>query len=104
MVLTDLAAGPVHESLAPALPLLGRRHLVLVAAPADPSVGSWAVDAPRDPTAAYRMAAAVEAEATRRRTARVLQTGGATVVDAVPTLLPGRIVDAYLDLKAAGAL
>jgi uncharacterized protein (DUF58 family) len=104
VVLTDLAAGPVHESLAPALPLLGRRHLVLVAAPADPSVGSWAVDAPRDPTAAYRMAAAVEAEATRRRTARVLQTGGATVVDAVPTLLPGRIVDAYLDLKAAGAL
>lgn len=104
VVLTDLAAGPVHESLVPALPLLGRRHLVLVASPADPSIAAWTTDAPRDPTAAYRMAAAIEAEESRRRVSRTLRTVGATVVDATPTLLPGRLIDAYLDLKAAGAL
>lgn len=104
VVLTDLAAAPVQESLAPALPLLGRRHVVLVASPTDPTVAAWASTPPRDATAAYRMSAATEALAARSRTARALTSVGAPVVDAPPALLPGRLIDAYLDLKAAGRL
>ncbi|WP_370327740.1 DUF58 domain-containing protein [Euzebya sp.] len=104
VVLTDLSAAPVTESLAPAVPLLSRRHLLLVASPADPSVRAWTTRPPRDATAAYRMAAALRAEADRRRSARLLRGLGAQVVDDPPTRLPLRLIDAYLDLKAAGRL
>jgi uncharacterized protein (DUF58 family) len=104
VVLTDLAAAPVAEALVPAVPLLSRRHLVVVASPADPAVREWARRPPRDAAAAYRMAAALRTEADRRRSARLLSLAGARVVDEPPSLLAGRLVDAYLDLKAAGRL
>ncbi len=104
VVLTDLAPSPVSESLAPAIPLLSRRHLVLVASPADPTVGEWTSLPPRDANGAYRMAAALRAEADRRGAAAQLRRLGARVVDAPPTALPLRLIDAYLDLKAAGRL
>ncbi len=104
VVLTDLAAAPVAESLAPAVPLLSQRHLVLVASPADPTVRQWAGAAPTDPAGAYRMAAALRSEADRRRSARLLGKVGAQVVDATPDLLPVRLIDTYMDLKSAGRL
>lgn len=104
VVLTDLAAAPVAESLRPALPLLGRRHLVVVASPSDPAVAAWSRWVPTDAAAAYRMSAATRAQEERRRSATLLAAAGATVVDAPPSVLPGRLVDAYLDLKSAGRL
>lgn len=104
VVLTDLAAAPVTESLIPAVPLLSRRHLLLVASPADPTITEWTTRPPRDAAGAYRMAAALRAQADRRRSAGLLSRGGAQVVDAPPLSLPLRLVDAYLDLKSAGRL
>lgn len=104
VILTDLAAAPVSESLAPALPLLSRRHLLVVASPADPTVQEWSVRPPQDGQAAYRMAAALRIVADRRHSAGLLRGAGAQVVDASPDILPLRLIDTYLDLKAAGRL
>lgn len=104
VVLTDLAAAPVSESLAPAVPLLSRRHLLVVASPADPTVQQWSKGPPQDPRAAYRMAAALRAAADRRHSAGLLRGAGAQVVDAAPDVLPSRLIDTYLDLKSAGRL
>lgn len=104
VIVTDLAAAPITESLLPAIPLLARRHLLMVASPADPTVRSWASRAPRDAPAAYRMASALKSESDRRRSARLLGGVGAQVIDEPPDRLPLRLIDAYLDLKSAGRL
>ena len=88
VLLTDLVEQAVVESLLPALPLITRTHLVVVAAVRDPEVVRWAQMSP--PTEeAYRRAAAVEALDERDRTAARLRGLGATVVDAAPACWPG---------------
>lgn len=104
VLVTELAEEAVAETLVPALPLLLGRHLVLVASVADPEVGRWAAAAPDTTAAAYRTAAAAEAVDRRSATAARLRALGATVVDAPPGLLPGRLADAYLQVKATGRL
>ncbi len=104
VVLTELAHAAIGATLLPALPLVARDHAVIVGAVADPQVVAWARGTPAEPGAAYRKAAAVEALEQRRRTAAALAARGAIVVDAQPRDLPGRLADAYLDLKATGRL
>jgi uncharacterized protein (DUF58 family) len=104
IVMTDLAAAPVTQSLIPAAPLLSRRHLLMVGSATDPTVRSWTTGVPRDAAAAYRMAAALKAEGERRRSARLLRNLGAEVVDEPPAVLPTALIDAYLDLKSTGRL
>lgn len=104
VVFTDLVEQAVGETLLPALPLITRQHLVVVAAVTDPDVVRWATGAARDGHEAYRKAAAVATlEARRRATAR-LRAGGATVIDAPPHRLAGLLADAYLEVKATGSL
>ena len=57
----------VGESLLPALPLLVRHHIVLVAAVRDPDVVRWATAPPGDVGDAYRAAAATMALEERDR-------------------------------------
>ena len=64
----DLVEQAVGETLLPALPLISRNHLVVVAAVQDPDVVRWAVTTPTDGAGAYRKAAAVQALDERRRT------------------------------------
>ena len=104
VVLTDLVEQAVGESLAPALPVISRSHLVLVAAVQDPEVVRWATAEPVDAEGAYRKAAAVAALDERRRTTARLRGLGATVVDAPPGELAPRLADAYLRVKATGRL
>jgi uncharacterized protein (DUF58 family) len=104
VLLTELAEAPVAESLLPALPLVARDHLVLVAAIRDPRVDEWAAAVPANAGEAYRKAAAVEALDARRRTVARLRGLGATVVDAPPGHLAPQLADAYLHLKATGRL
>ena len=104
VLLTDLAAQPVAETLLPALPLVARDHLVVVAAVQDPLVGSWARAIPANATEAYRKAAALAAIEERHRTVARLRGLGATVVDAPPGRLAPQLADAYLHLKARGRL
>jgi uncharacterized protein (DUF58 family) len=104
VVLTELAEQAVAETLLPALPLIARDHLVVVASVADPEVRGWASATPVEPSAAYRKAAAVAALADRRRTVARLRGLGAVVVDAPPGRLAPDLADAYLRVKATGRL
>lgn len=101
---TELAPHSVDESLLPALPLLLRTHVVIVAAALDPEVSGWATDAVDEWPDVYRQAAAIGSLDDRRRAAIRLRALGAHVVDAAPDRLALELIDAYLGIKATGAL
>ena len=104
VVSTELADESLAETLLPALPIILRDHVVVVAAVSDPAVLRWARQPADDAGDAYRRAAAVEALDRRRLLVARLRTMGATVVDAPPGELASRLADAYLDVKATGRL
>jgi uncharacterized protein (DUF58 family) len=104
VVLTELAEQAVTETLLPALPLVVKSHLVVVAGVTDPDVARWAESVPGDATTAYRKAAAVAALEERRRVVARLRGLGATVVDAPPGDLAPALADAYLRVKRTGSL
>jgi uncharacterized protein (DUF58 family) len=104
IVLSDLVEQAIGESLLPALPIIARRHLVVVAAVTDPDVAAWAAGPAPDAEAAYRKAAAVTSLQARARAAAALEAHGAIVVDAPPGALAARLTDAYLEAKATGRL
>jgi uncharacterized protein (DUF58 family) len=104
VVFTELAEEAMAESLLPALPLVARDHLVVVASVRDPEVVRWARSSPTEGGTAYRKAAAVAGLEERRRTVARLRALGATVVDAPPGRLAPQLADAYLRVKATGRL
>lgn len=104
VVLSDLAEQAIEETLLPALPLVVRDHLVVVASVQDPEVVAWASRPPNTADDAYRAAAAAAAMEERRRLVVRLRSLGATVVDAPPGRLAARLADAYLQVKATGRL
>ena len=104
VVLTELSEHTVAETLFPALPLVLRTHLVVVAAVRDPEVEYWARAVPTETASAFRKAAAVQALDRRRRTVARLRALGAVVIDAVPGQLAPQLADAYLKVKSTGRL
>ena len=104
VILTELVEQAVGESLLPALPLILRNHLVVVASVRDPAVVRWAMEVPEDASETYRKAAAVSALDERARTVARLRGLGATVVDEPPGQLAPKLADAYLKVKATGRL
>ncbi|WP_441245842.1 DUF58 domain-containing protein [Kitasatospora sp. McL0602] len=103
VLLTGLDARPVEEGLLPRLPLLTKRHEVVIAAVADPRLEELAT-ARGTVADIYGAAAAEQTRADRRRTAELLTRHGVTVLDAPPAALPPALADTYLALKAAGRL
>ncbi|MFE4716182.1 DUF58 domain-containing protein [Streptomyces sp. NPDC057717] len=103
VLLTSLDAAPVEEGLLPVLSRLTKRHTVLVASVADPTIAEMA-GSRGNTEAVYDAAAAAQAQAERHRTAELLIRRGVTVVDATPNDLAPALADAYLALKAAGRL
>ncbi|MDL4814642.1 DUF58 domain-containing protein [Actinomadura opuntiae] len=103
VLLTELNTAAIEEGLLPLLPLLTARHLVMIAAVADPRVGEMA-DGRGDLAAVYDAAAAERARAERRRLTAELRKHGVEVVDAPPQDIAPALADAYLALKAAGRL
>lgn len=101
---TELADEALADTLLPALPLVLRDHLVVVAAVTDPAVSAWATGPPGTSSDAYRRAAAIAALDRRRRAVATLRGMGATVVDAPPAELAPRLTDTYLSVKATGRL
>lgn len=104
VVLTELAGEAAEQTLLPALPLLRRRHVVLVAAVRDPIVEQWSVQRPATVDQVYRRAAAIRTLSARQATAQALQRAGATVVDVIPGRLAAAVSETYLDTKASGRL
>jgi uncharacterized protein (DUF58 family) len=104
VIITELAAEAVQETLLPALPLVAREHAVIVASVRDPELTRLAEGEIDGPGAAYTAAAAASLLAERRRVAALLRAAGAHVVDAAPDELAAALADTYLDVKARGAL
>ena len=104
VVLTEISEHTVAETLFPALPLVLRTHLVVVAAVRDPEVEYWARAVPTETASAFRKAAAVQTLDQRRRTVARLRALGAVVIDAVPGQLAPQLADAYLKVKSTGRL
>lgn len=101
---TELIEQTVGEFLLPALPLLTRAHVVVIAAVRDPQIEAWATTSPETAEEAHRHAAARASLAERQRTIAELRRLGATVIDAIPGKLAARLMDHYLDVKARGRL
>jgi uncharacterized protein (DUF58 family) len=105
IVLTDLVEAAVEQALLPALPIITRRHLVVVAAVQDPAVKEWAAGGPHQwASEAFREAAAINVLHQRARATARLRAAGAIVVDAAPGQLATELVDKYLEVKASGRL
>ena len=104
VLFTDLVEEAVGEALIPALPLILRHHVVLIAAVTDPEVERIATTAADDALGAYHAAAAVAALEERRRTTVKLRSLGVTVVDAPPSAIAAKLTDAYLHIKATSQL
>lgn len=103
VLLTGLDATPVREGLMPSLPMLVRRHRVIVASVGDPRVDAMAAGR-GDAEAVYDAAAAERANAERDQVGELLSRRGVEVVDGSPDELPPMLADRYLALKAAGRL
>lgn len=104
VIFTDLVEQAVLETLVPALPVVVRSHLVVLAAIQDPAVVEWAMSSPTDSAEVYRKVAAVAALEERTRTAARLRGLGVMVIDAPPGRMAPLLADAYLDAKATGRL
>lgn len=87
VLFTGLDARPVEEGLLPVLPLLTKRHEVVLASVADPRLDELAT-ARGTVQDVYGAAAAEQTRADRRRTAERLTRLGVTVLDAPPAALP----------------
>ena len=101
---TELVEQTMGEFLLPALPLLTKSHIVVVASVRDPEVERWATESPVTAEQAHRHAAARASIIERQRAIASLRHAGATVIDAVPGKLAARLMDHYLDVKAKGRL
>lgn len=101
---TELVEQTIGEFLLPALPLLTRSHIVVIAAVRDPEIERWARDVPDDAEAAHRHAAAAASLSERKRAIAELRRTGAAVIDAPPGKLAARLMDHYLDVKSKGKL
>jgi uncharacterized protein (DUF58 family) len=97
LVLCDLLEEAAARPLVAAVPVLARRHAVVVASPADPSL---AVAAPAGEGELARAAVAVEVRAARTRAAALVRGAGVQVIEAPAPSLPRACVAAYLRAKA----
>ena len=100
VVLTDIIEETAARPLLDAIPVLVRRHEVIVAGAADPDLHALIATAPRGPLDAYRAAVALDVLEARTRVAARLRNAGAQVLEARPESLGAACVGAYLRAKA----
>jgi uncharacterized protein (DUF58 family) len=104
VVLTDLVDEAAARSLLDAVPVLARRHAVVVASVRDPDLDAPLVNAPQIPRDVYAGAVALDVLDGRARVMNRLRHQGATVIEAPPELLGEACVRAYLRLKSRARL
>ncbi|ONI77090.1 hypothetical protein ALI144C_33920 [Actinosynnema sp. ALI-1.44] len=103
VLLTGLDPDPLEQGLLPILHTLTARHVVLLAAVADPRIQEMA-KARGDAEAVFDAAAAARASQERAHVAGLLRRRGVYVVDATPDELAPALADKYLELKGEGRL
>jgi uncharacterized protein (DUF58 family) len=104
VVLTDLVDEAAARSLLDAIPVLARRHAVVIASVRDPDLDAPLVQTPRTPRDVYAGAVALDVLAGRASVIERLRYHGATVIEASPALLGEACVRAYLRLKSRARL
>jgi len=104
VVLTDLVDEAAARSLLDAVPVLARRHAVVVASVRDPDLDAPLTQSPQTPREVYAGAVALDVLDGRARVVERLRHQGATVIEASPALLGEACVRAYLQLKSRARL
>ena len=104
VVFCDLLEEAAARPLVDAVPVLARRHVVLVASVRDPDLDRQLVTTPATPLDVYGQAVALDVLEARARVAHGLKRAGATVLEAPAGELPAACVRAYLTAKARARL
>jgi uncharacterized protein (DUF58 family) len=104
VVLTDLVDEAAARSLLDAVPVLARRHAVVIASVRDPDLDAPLVQVPQTPRDVYAGAVALDVHDGRARVMTRLRHQGATVIEAPPELFGEACVRAYLRLKSRARL
>ena len=104
LVLTDLLEEAAARPLVEAVPLLARRHHVVVATVVDTDLRAVLTTAPRSQHDVFAATVAVDVLQARARAARSLRSAGAEVVEGVPTQLSALCVAAYVRAKRRARL
>jgi uncharacterized protein (DUF58 family) len=101
LVLCDLFDDDAAGALIDAVPVLARRHAVLIATVTDPDLQRLVATAPAAQRDVFAAAAALELLDARSRAAALLRRAGARVIEARPQNLAAACVQAYLAAKAS---
>ena len=104
IVFTDLIEEVAARSLVAAVPVLARRHEVVVAGVVDPDLDALLRARPESELDVYRAAAALDVLAARERAAVRVRGAGARVLETAPASLARACVGAYLSAKARARL
>jgi uncharacterized protein (DUF58 family) len=104
LVLTDLLEEAAARPLVHAVPLLARRHAIVVASAADTDLNAFVRREPRGPADVFAAAVALDVLGARGRVAAELTHAGADVVEAPPDRLAAACVGAYLRAKRRARL
>jgi uncharacterized protein (DUF58 family) len=104
LVFTDLVDEAAARSLLTSVPVLARRHAVIVASVTDPDLQNAMTRVPQTPLQVYGTAVALDVLTARTRVVARLRRSGAVVLEAAPTGLGEACVAAYLRLKARARL
>ena len=103
-VFTDLLEEAAARPLVEAVPVIARRHVVMIATPADPDLAAIMSREPTTEHDVYAMSVALDVLTARRRVATQLRHAGAEVIEAEPGKLGSACVAAYLRAKARARL
>ena len=104
LVLTDLVDEAAARSLISGMPMLARRHAVLVASPRDPALERFTTAPPASVADVAGALVAADVIEARARAAERLRRAGAEVVEARAEELAARCLAAYLKAKARARL
>ena len=104
IVFTDLVEEVAARSLVVAVPVLARRHEVVVAGVVDPDLDALLRVPPAGELDVYRAAAALDVLAARERAAARVRAAGARVIETAPAELGRACVRAYLSAKKRARL
>lgn len=104
VVLCDLLEEAATRPLVRAVPVLTRRHAVVVASPSDPALEAIAHSVPTDRLGEARATVANDVLAARARAAAQVRAAGARVIEAPPEKLPATLVAQYLRAKSRAVL
>ena len=104
IVWTDLVDEAAARSLLAAVPVLVRKHALVVASVSDPDLDDAMTREPESTHDVYAAAVALDVLDARTRVAARLRGSGAVVIEASPRRLAEACVGAYLRLKAQARL